>query len=443
MATRLPSFLNRPAKPLTAEALARAQPAPEAPKAGPANPIFRAGAPSLLVPPPAPAAPAPLSRETPAAGKRIFRSGRPELVPRAGQAQVRPDPGQPEPPPLKAAPPERPAPAAPEVVPVFSRQPRAGAALMPRPEPEARALPPTLLPASPPPRLPEAPAPKQRTRKAAGAKAPAAAARPASSPDPAQGFRVVPLPRLSQGGRWRTEAMRSYSVPLLLWFTRGQGRITVAGTTRGFTAHNAVFLPPGTMHGFEMSGQVFGHAVFLPRDSALQFPDRPHHLRFRDALEQNELSQMIEHLQREIDRALPGAGRALTLHAGLLAVWFDRQIAALETADTPENAARRLAAGFTALVERDFRLGRSIASYARDLGVTPTHLTRSCNSACGRAAHDILADRLFFEARSLLRDTAMPVKAIAEALGFTSAAYFTRAFQKATGETPSGFRRKG
>jgi AraC-like DNA-binding protein len=316
------------------------------------------------------------------------------------------------------------------------------------PEVRPRALPPTLLPASAPLRAAAPLAaqklsarPKAPDRKAATAPAPAG--KPALLSDPGAGFRIVPLPRLSQGGRWRTEAMRSYSAPVLLWFTRGQGRITVAGSTRGFTAHNAVFLPPGTMHGFEMSGQVFGHAVFFPRDSALHLPDRAHHLRFRDAVEQNELSQMIEHLQREIDRDLPGSERALTLHAGLLAVWLDRQIAALDAADTPENAARRLAAAFTALVERDFRLGRSIAAYAQDLGVTPTHLTRSCNSACGRPAHDILADRVFFEARSLLRDTATPVKTIAESLGFTSAAYFTRAFQKATGETPTGFRRKG
>ena len=64
-------------------------------------------------------------------------------------------------------------------------------------------------------------------------------------------FRVLPLGRLAKGGRWRTEAMRSYGAPVLLWFTRGQGRITINGRTNGYTAHNAVFIPAGTMHGFE------------------------------------------------------------------------------------------------------------------------------------------------------------------------------------------------
>ena len=81
-------------------------------------------------------------------------------------------------------------------------------------------------------------------------------------------MRLVAIPRLAAQGRWRVEAMRAISEPCLLWFTKGQGRITVAGTTRGYTAHNAVFIPAGIMHGFEIGPQVFGTAVFFGRGSA-------------------------------------------------------------------------------------------------------------------------------------------------------------------------------
>ena len=126
----------------------------------------------------------------------------------------------------------------------------------------------------------------------------------------------------------------------------------------------------------------------------------------------------------------------------LLAVWLERQIRAQDRAPTPETAARRLSAAYAILVERDFRSGRAVADFAAELGVTPTHLTRSCNSACGRSAHEILADRVFFEARRLLRETSTPVKDVAAGLGFHSAAYFTRAFQKVAGQTPTAFRRR-
>ena len=96
---------------------------------------------------------------------------------------------------------------------------------------------------------------------------------------------------------------------------------------------------------------------------------------------------------------------------------------------------------YTALLERDFRSGRGVADFAAALGVTPTHLTRCCKQTCGRPASALLHDRVIFEARRLLSETSLPVGHIARDLGFTSAAYFTRAFQHQTGKTPSGFRR--
>jgi AraC family transcriptional regulator, transcriptional activator of pobA len=83
-----------------------------------------------------------------------------------------------------------------------------------------------------------------------------------------------------------------------------------------------------------------------------------------------------------------------------------------------------------------------VADYARALGVTPTHLSRCCRETCGRPALALLNDRVLFEARQLLRDTRVPVQDIARSLGFSSAAYFSRAFLAKAGSTPSAFRRK-
>ncbi len=255
-------------------------------------------------------------------------------------------------------------------------------------------------------------------------------------------FRVEQLVRQTPETRWRTEAMRSYAQPLLLWFTRGQGRITISGVTHGFGPHNAVFLPAGTMHGYAMLGQVFGTSVFFPRDDTLSLPETPVHYRFREVHQQAELTGMIDNIAREIGNDLPGQNRALSAHAGLLSVWLDRQQTEENLQELHPDAARKLAAAFASMVERDYRSGRSIQDYATRLGVTPTHLTRSCNTACGRSGSAILADRIHFEARTLLVETRRPVKDIAKDLGFSSAAYFTRAFQKHTGQTPTEFRRR-
>jgi len=254
-------------------------------------------------------------------------------------------------------------------------------------------------------------------------------------------FRVEQLPRITPENRWRTEAMRSYSQDLLIWFTKGQGRITIAGVTHGFGPHNAIFIPAGTMFGYEMLGQAFGTTLYFPEGNALPLPEEAVHYRFRDVAQQAELTGMIDNLARELDRDLPGQERALLAHAGLLSVWLEREKTEENLHDLATDASRKLAAAFTSMVERDYRSGRSIHDYASHLGVTPTHLTRSCNISAGRSASAILADRLHFEARRLLVETRRPIKEIARDLGFSSAAYFTRAFQKHTGQTPSHFRK--
>ena len=254
------------------------------------------------------------------------------------------------------------------------------------------------------------------------------------------GFEVVPLPRFSKGGRWRTEAMRAYRRPVLIWFTKGQGRITISGVKRGYGPHNAVYLPAGTMHGFDMLGQVFGTLIFFPEGADLGLPTEAVHLRIRDARRQAELNGYIDQIQTETERGQSGSKRALELHAGLLGLWLERQEDLHEPDVTEQNAANRLAAAYSSLAERDFKNPKSVAEYAAQLGVTPTHLTRVCRQTLGKSASELLADRIHFEARRLLRETKRPVKDIASELGFNSAAYFSRAFVKAAGITPTNFR---
>jgi len=266
---------------------------------------------------------------------------------------------------------------------------------------------------------------------------------PIPGPLTGQQIRLVPLSRMAIGGRWRVEAMRSYSSDLLLWFTRGQGRITISGTTRGYGPHNAIFIPAGTMHGFDISGTVFGTAVFLPVRPELTLPETTLHLRVREQAPQTELTAILENLQRELDSGQPDSQRAAFCHVGLLSVWLQR-VERDGFADNPKtNKAAALTADYTKMVEEEFRSGRTVNDYARALGITPTHLSRVCRQTCGRPASEILAERIGFEARRLLRETKMPVNQVALQLGFSSPAYFSRTFRKHTGQTPLAFRKNG
>jgi AraC-like DNA-binding protein len=302
----------------------------------------------------------------------------------------------------------------------------------------------TMKPAQPTdPALRPGVRPAQGQQTAAGPSFDATALDPALRPaDPVvAALRMIALPRLAAGGRWRTEAMRALREPCLLWFTRGQGRITVAGLTRGYGPNTAVFIPPGVMHGFDVGPQVFGTAVFFGRDTPLVLPDRALHLRVRENAAQVECNLTLDAVARELAGDRPGRERAAAAHMGLFSVWLERQAAAQGAEDAPHPpAARTLAARYAALIETHFRSGAGVAAYAASLGVTATHLNRVCRLTNGRSAKDLLADRTIYEARRLLRETDAPVQDLARHLGFRSAAYFSRAFHARTGMTPTAFR---
>mgnify|MGYP001822508257 CR=1 FL=1 len=256
----------------------------------------------------------------------------------------------------------------------------------------------------------------------------------------------VSVARMAKGGRWRTEAMRSYDRPVLIWFTRGQGRLSVAGRRSGYSPHNLVFLPAKTMHGFSASGPVLGSVVFLSNAPDFDWPVDPLHLRLQQVQVQRELTGMIDAIQAEAASGCSHSNRALLHHVGLLSVWLARTADAYDDAAQGAQAtqidtsAHRLTRAFTSLVERDFRKTDGVQHYAALLGVTPTHLTRVCRKVSGRPALDILTDRRHFEAKRLLRDSKIQIAEIARQCGFSSPAYFTRAFRAHTGNSPSEFR---
>ncbi|SLN16935.1 AraC family transcriptional regulator [Pseudooctadecabacter jejudonensis] len=264
--------------------------------------------------------------------------------------------------------------------------------------------------------------------------------------DPQDRLSLTAIAQNAAHGKWRTEAMRSHQTPRLIFVAKGQGRITVAGLTRGFGANNLIFLPPKTMYGFECGPTVYGQMLTIPQAMASEWPLEPVHLRLRDVVAQKDLAVHLDALERELKSTQPGSDRAAHYQLGLLAIYFERQLDAHED-DGPdtrhETASARLVAAYTDLIEHHFRESRGVSDYAAMLGVTPTHLTRCCKQTSGKSALDLLKDRVLFEARLMLRDSSLPVRQVADDLGFGSAAYFTRAFQAKTGQTPTSFRKKG
>lgn len=258
-------------------------------------------------------------------------------------------------------------------------------------------------------------------------------------------FRVASLAAIQSMGKWRLASLQAEDAPVLFALTRGQGRVVLAGRTRGLNPPCYLFVPARHAVRFEFSGTVSGTKLRMDPAAVPRLPSEPVLLRGLTAQDHRTLAHHLSQIEEERASDKIGSNRAIAAHAVLLSVAMERAQQAKGATPWCETKSQRLVAKFMALIEDDIADGAldgpSVADYAARLGITATHLTRVCQAEAGQGASSYLQDRLLAEARRRLRETEEPVRVIAKDLGYRSAAYFSRAYGARMGHTPSTDRR--
>lgn len=83
-----------------------------------------------------------------------------------------------------------------------------------------------------------------------------------------------------------------------------------------------------------------------------------------------------------------------------------------------------------------------VAEMAKRLGYHEAHFSRVFKAQVGRSPKQFITDVRMSTARSLLRESAMSVAAVASAVGYRDTHFFSRHFRAATGLTPSACRQQ-
>lgn len=252
---------------------------------------------------------------------------------------------------------------------------------------------------------------------------------------------VTSLSRLIRASSWRLSVLHGAPNPRLIWITHGQGRVLHGPRLRGTGVHNFIYIPARVPFSLDPGPGLNGHLVTLPEDPAGMWPHTPLLLRVREASVQSEISGLFEALLREQTNKRALYEDAMEAHMRLISIWLSRQLDLPEAVPERTTSADRLTEAFLMDVELNYSGGETMATYARRLGVTPTHLTRVCKAQLGLSASDLIAQRTLYAARDLLETSNHPAKAIAAALGFGAAATFTRFVQAQTGQNPMALRK--
>lgn len=225
------------------------------------------------------------------------------------------------------------------------------------------------------------------------------------------------------------------------WISKGNGRCMINGVTRAFGPNTAIFIPHDVPHQLELSSNVFGTVISVDPTVSVALPTQPIFLPILNLMDQKQVAGRFDRVFAEFNAVGIGRNLAVEYLVGLLAVMAAR-MAQKHAKQSQKTASGRLMQSFVTLLERDYRSAKTLAQYASELGVTPTHLTRVCQQVNGKSASRLIQERVLAEARMMLTNTDRKILEISDRLGFSSPAYFTRLFSQKQGVTPKQFRER-
>ena len=248
---------------------------------------------------------------------------------------------------------------------------------------------------------------------------------------------VISRPRQPQGFHSREH---SHAFHELGHVVEGEVWWTIAGRRLRLRAGEVVWVPAGALHREDTAaGQGVTLAwVGFDFDAPCRLP--PARRRCGALGSRGEVTRLYELIQREQSSPALGARERAALALRELLILYARAVP--QAAEPEPNTRASLIAGAVAhSLQENLASPLSLAALARYHGVTPSHLARLFRRERGLNPRDFLRQARLDRAQTLLRDTPLPLKAIAAACGFTDAPHFSHAFKAATRTTPARWRK--
>lgn len=246
---------------------------------------------------------------------------------------------------------------------------------------------------------------------------------------------------------WEIRAHLHSDLLQVLYIQSGHAEVEIDGQRRVLDRSAVQVVPALCVHAFRFSEDIQGHVLTLalplvehlgaaleqqPSSRAACYPADDHRER---------LDLLFDTLAREYGRHELGRELMLQSLISALLVWLARQALADERAQALlSDRGRTHLRRFQGLVEQHYREHRPLDWYASQLGLSVAHLNSLCRRLAGQSGLQLVHQRLLLEAKRNLVYTSMTIAQVADSLGFSEAAYFSRAFRRWTGISPKDFR---
>lgn len=248
---------------------------------------------------------------------------------------------------------------------------------------------------------------------------------------------------------WEIQPHRHHGLFQMFWLAGGEASVELDDRRDTLSAGQVLLVPQHCVHGFRFSPEADGEVITLSYvffeplqtglGAALYGMTAPAVCTLSHSDDRKQIEMAFHSVHQAYASRDPHRGPLIEAQLVSLLVWLSRLLPAQEE-DMPLARGRGHLAKFSQLIEAAFIHQPPLDYYADKLGISVAHLNALCRQLTNQSALMLIHARLGLEARRHLIYTSMPVKDIAEALGFSDPAYFTRFFKRQTGLSPAAFR---
>ncbi|MDR9440279.1 MAG: helix-turn-helix domain-containing protein [Halomonas sp.] len=265
------------------------------------------------------------------------------------------------------------------------------------------------------------------------------------------------IPERSRLHDWRIRPHRHTDLLHLLHLSSGRVSLELEGSLHAHDAPLVIVVPAMSIHGFHFSPDTLGHIITLARPLTDRLEERlggqaavlsratAHPL--EGARQAGRIATLVDQIGEEYCHPAPGRERLLEAFTEALFIEISRladkrAAAGITKRLQPQHRGLAHLQNYQALIEKQFRQQPSVERFAEQLGMTSAHLNLLCRRLADRSALQLLHERLLLEAKRQLTYTNMTIGQVADSLGFSEPAYFTRFFKRLTGLSPRDFRQR-
>jgi AraC family transcriptional activator of pobA len=250
---------------------------------------------------------------------------------------------------------------------------------------------------------------------------------------------------------WHIRPHRHSGLYQLLYLAQGTAIVALDEARHTVAGPAIVEIPQAFVHGFEFDQHCRGYVVTIAYPLLLDLihqlgpeatpPGQPMIHRLKSAIDVTSLQTVFQQLNRRYRSPLAFRDAQIEAWVTLLYTRL-RQLHPGAGPSPAQSRGLQHYTRFSVLLEDAYTEHHEVAWYASRMGLTPAHLNVITRAHAGKSPLQLIHERLALEAGRSLVYTTQPIAVIADTLGFSEPAHFTRFFRKMSGVSPRAFRQR-